>query len=154
MANIPVMRTVLQRSVRGALRLSGIAALGLLAACSNFSFGPDISTRNTTTITQPSDQQVLPAASGEPIGSGPVRVALLLPVSGDLANVGISMANGARLAMEFIQSSPTVADNITLVLKDTQGDPQVATRMASEAVSEGASLILGPLRGESVQASP
>lgn len=146
-------RAVWRRSIRGAACALGLAAAGLLAACSNFSFGPDITTRNTTTVNQPSMQQALPAAAGEPIGTGPVRVALLLPVTGDLANVGISMANGARLAMEFVQSSPSVADNITLVLKDTAGDPQQAARMAGEAVSEGASLILGPLRGESVQAA-
>ncbi len=138
-------------------RIAAIAAsaatMVLLSACSNFSFGPNIETRNTSVSQLPSTNQVLPAAAGEPIGNGPVRVALLLPVSGDLSNVGISMANGARLAMEFIQSSPTVADNITLVLKDTKGDPAIAGRMASEAVAEGASLILGPLRAESVRAA-
>lgn len=138
--------------LRGATLMAGAAALTLISGCSNFSFGPTIETRSTLSQL-PSSQQALPAAAGEPIGVGPVRVALLLPVTGDLANVGISMANGARLAMEFIQSSPTVGDNITLVLKDTQGDPIIAGRMASEAVSEGASLILGPLRAESVRSA-
>lgn len=147
------MRTALKKTAHVVVKGIGVAALAIVAGCSNFSFGPDAPSRSTTTINQPSQQQTLPAAAGEPIGNGPVRVALLLPVTGDLSNVGISMANGARLAMEFIQSSPTVGNNITLVLKDTQGDPQVAARVASEAVSEGASLILGPLRGESVQAA-
>lgn len=141
---------------RGFLRTLGLivggSALAVVAGCSNFNFGPNINTQNQNTLsTLPSTQQVLPAAAGEPIGTGPVRVALLLPVTGDLSNVGISMANGARLAMEFIQSSPSVADNITLVLKDTRGDPAIAGQMASQAVAEGASLILGPLRAESVR---
>lgn len=134
------------------VRVGAIVALAAITACSNFSFGPSVSTRNVGPGLQPTDQLALPTAAGEPIGNGPVRVALLLPVTGDVANVGISMANGARLAMEFVQSNPNVTDNITLVLKDTRGDPATATRMASEAVSEGASLILGPLRAESVRA--
>lgn len=136
-------------------RIAGVAAsvlaLTLVAACSDFTFGPSISTNNVTTTQLPTSQ-ALPPASGEPIGTGPVRVALLLPVTGDVANVGISMANGARLAMEFIEKSPSVNGNITLVLKDTAGDPIQASRAANEAVAEGASLILGPLRAESVRA--
>lgn len=134
-------------------KAGGIAGVLALTACSNFGFGPSIETRGPTTPQVPSEQQSLPPAAGEPIGNGPVRVALLLPVSGDLANVGISMANGARLAMDFIETSSNVSDNITLVLKDTRGDPNTARQMASAAVDEGASLILGPLRAESVQAA-
>lgn len=135
---------------RSVMLAAGTMALALISGCSSFNFGPDIATRNITTSQLPSTGQTLPAAAGEPIGSGPVRVALLLPVTGDKSSVGISMANGARLAMEYVQSNPTVTDNITLVLKDTAGDPAIASRMASEAVSEGASLILGPLLAESV----
>ncbi len=136
--------------------LFAIFVLALLSACSNFSFGPQIGTGPLTTTAQlPSDQQTLPPAAGEPIGTGNVRVALLLPISGNdaLANVGVSMANGARLAMEFIQKNPSIASNITLVLKDTSGDSSIAAKKASEAINEGASLILGPLRAESVRAA-
>lgn len=137
---------------RNAMRIAGALSIVALSSCSNFSFGPDIGTSNITTAQVPG-AQVLPAAAGEPIGTGPVRVALLLPVTGEggLANVGISMANGARLAMEFIAQSPSIAGNITLVLKDTAGSPAIAGQKASEAVSEGASLILGPLRADSVR---
>ena len=133
-------------------RIAAVLAVMALTACTGFNFGPNVTTRTVGTGLQPTDQQ-LPAAAGEPIGNGPVRVALLLPVTGDLANVGISMANGARLAMNFIQSSPNVGQNITLVLKDTRGDATIAGQVASEAVREGASLILGPLRAESVRAA-
>lgn len=140
--------------LKSAALAAGMMILAQVSGCSSISFGPDIST-TTTTVSQLPGNQVLPAAAGEPIGTGPVRVALLLPVTGDdgLANVGISMANGARLAMEFIAQSPTVGDNITLVLKDTAGNPAIASRKASEAVSEGASLILGPLRADNVRAA-
>ena len=63
------------------------------------------------------------------------------------------MANGAQLAMDFIQSNAQIGDNITLVVKDDQGDPGIASRQASAAVAEGASLILGPLKADWVRAA-
>ncbi len=97
----------------------------------------------------------LPLAQGQTFGTGPTRVALLLPLTGDPAvtAVGISMAHGAELAMDYIASNGSIADNITLVLKDTGTTPQGATAAAAQAVSEGASLILGPLRADQVTAA-
>jgi len=135
-----------------ALRALGLSALVALSACSGmsiptFSGGGNPAER----INQPA--QSLPAASGRTVGSGPVRVAMLLPLTGDVASVGTSMSNAASLAMDYIASSPNAGNNITLVIKDTQGNPAVASQKASEAVSENASLILGPLKAESVQSA-
>jgi len=134
------------------------AALGLVmgvvtlvSGCSSLSF-PQISNPFPSAATQ-LPGQTLPAAAGQVIGTGPVRVALLLPLSGDVASVGISMANAAQLAMEFIARNPDIGENITLVIKDTIGSPTVASQKASEAIGEGASLILGPLKAESVNAA-
>lgn len=97
----------------------------------------------------------LPSVEGQTIGNGPVRVAMLLPLSGDasLTNVGQSMANGAQMAMEFIAGNANMHDNITLVIKDTGASAQGAAQAASQAVQEGASLILGPLRADQVTAA-
>ena len=97
----------------------------------------------------------LPAVSGQSFGTGPVRVALLLPLSGDpsLTNVGLSMQNGAQLAMEFIAGNANMQDNITLVVKDTGTSAQGAAAAASQAIQEGASLILGPLKADQVTAA-
>ncbi len=123
---------------------AGIAAL--LAGCSNFSFGPsNISTRNIGVGQSP--------AVGTTSGTGAVKVALILPQTGDVASVGTSMVNGAQLAMDYIQSNPQIPSNITLIVKDSQGDATMASRQASTAVSEGVSLILGPLKAECVQAA-
>ncbi len=132
-----------------------IGAMSLVSACSNFSFGPDIGTSNISNFPQQSFNQILPNASGEIIGSGEVRVALLLPLSGSagLSSVGISMANGAKLAMDFINNNPSIASNITLVIKDTKGDANIASNLATQAVNEGASLILGPLKAQNVIAA-
>lgn len=96
----------------------------------------------------------LPLAQGQTIGTGPVRVALLLPLSGDpaLATIGTSMANGAQMAMEFIAASGKPG-NITLVIKDTGTAANGGSAAASQAVSEGASLILGPLKADQVTAA-
>lgn len=90
----------------------------------------------------------LPSARGDIVGSGPVRVAMLLPLSGGSAAVpGRAMAAASRMAMEIAGA------NIQLVIKDTGGTAAGARRAAQEAVSEKASLILGPLLAESVQAA-
>ena len=93
--------------------------------------------------------------AGKTYGKGQVRVALLLPLSGDagLVTVGTSMANASELAMQFVETSPNIGDNITVVLKDTGATAAGAAQAASEAVSEGASLILGPLRADQVTAA-
>lgn len=129
------------------------SALALLGCTMPVRMGPmDDFAAPVTSVPQ---RAALPPAQGEVIGSGPVRVALLLPLSGNpsLASVGNSMLNSTRLAMAYIASSPTIGDNIEIVVKDTGGDPQRAASAAGQALAEGASLILGPLRAEEVRAA-
>ncbi len=130
----------------------GLVTVALLAACSTggLNFGPSGTTSGGTT-----SSDTLPTASGRTFGSGPVRVALLLPLSGDpsLVQVGTSLANASELAVDFIQNSGTIQDNITVVVKDTGDGAGGATQAAREALAEGASLILGPLRADQVTAA-
>lgn len=132
-------------------RLAGAASVTLvLAACSvggmmNFPVGGGAS----------ADPTALPAATGTVFGKGPVRVALLLPLTGQstLKTVGTSMANAAQLAVESIEKSDTLPDNITVILKDTGSTAAGAAQATSQAIQEGASLILGPLRADQVTAA-
>jgi len=125
----------------------GLCAAALLSACSpgGFSFGPGGG--GTTT-------QSTPTMAGRTFGKGPTRVALLLPLSGDanLASVGQSLANASELAINFVETNPNIAENITVVLKDTGGSTAGATQAAQQALGEGVSLILGPLRADQVTA--
>lgn len=127
--------------------LSGLSLL-TLSACTAGSFdfggGPN---------GPPDNGMDLPLAEGQTFGAGPVRVALLLPLTGDAAAVGTSMAHGAELAMDFIAQNASINDNITLVLKDTGSSAQAAAAAAQQAIGEGASLILGPLRADQVTAA-
>lgn len=77
----------------------------------------------------------------------PVRVAILLPLSGGAAPVGDAMLNAAQLAL-FEFDNP----NVLLIPKDTSGDPAKAAQATREAISEGADIILGPLFASSVAA--
>jgi ABC-type branched-subunit amino acid transport system substrate-binding protein len=126
--------------------LAGGLSLLSLSGCSSFDFDfPRLPIGGPTP----------PATTGETLGSGPVRVALLLPLTGDasLSAVANSMRNGAALAMDFIGSNGAMQDNITLSIKDTGPGASGAAAAASQAVSEGAALILGPLKAEQVTAA-
>ena len=80
-------------------------------------------------------------------GAQPVRVALLLPLTGPAASTGQAMLDAAQLAL-FEFNNP----NILLIPKDTGGDPARAELVANQAISEGADIILGPLFAGSVAA--
>lgn len=130
----------------------GVAAAMLLASCTpgGFSFGGAGSGPVATTQTR-----AVPTISGRSFGQGPVRVALLLPLSGDpgLVTVGTSMANASEVAIAFIESNANIGENITVVLKDTGPTAAGAAQAATQAMGEGASLILGPLRADQVTAA-
>lgn len=78
---------------------------------------------------------------------GKVRVALLLPLTGDAETIGKAMMNIATLAVFDLAD-----DRFDLRPLDTQGTPAGARAAAERAVSEGAQLILGPLFSESFAA--
>ena len=96
----------------------------------------------------PSGIRGAPIAPPTPVADDDtVRVDLLLPMSGPNAKLGEAMLNAAQLALfDFADN------NFELALHDTAGDPFFATEAAQKAVSEGASLIIGPLLGRSVRA--
>lgn len=80
--------------------------------------------------------------------SGAVKVAILLPLSGPNANVGQSMLQAAQLAVFDMGY-----DNFELMPQDTQGTASGASTATSEAIRNGAQLILGPLFAEEVRAA-
>lgn len=90
----------------------------------------------------------VPPAVGAVIGNGPVRVALILPLSGQgqAAVAAQSMRNAADLALGEIANP-----EITVLVKDDRGTPEGAREAAGEAITEGAELIIGPLFAGSVR---
>ena len=96
----------------------------------------------------PDQQPALPP--GTSIGTGTVKIALILPLSaqGNAAGVAASMKNAAEMALlEF--NNP----NIQILVKDDGGSPGGARQAAQQAIDEGAELILGPLFAQAVSAT-
>lgn len=93
------------------------------------------------------DQSAGPQQQPSALGSGQVKVGLLLPLSAS-GNAGVaaqSMRNSAELALAEFQNP-----NIQLLVKDDNGSAQGAQQGAQQAVDEGAEIILGPLFALSV----
>jgi ABC-type branched-subunit amino acid transport system substrate-binding protein len=76
-----------------------------------------------------------------------VKVAILLPLSGEHKKIGQQMLNAAQMALFDVGDQ-----NFELMPKDTQGDAQIAVMAANDAINQGAKLILGPLFSEEVKA--
>lgn len=125
------------QAVRAA-RTWTIAALAILflAACSS--------------IDVPTVDEALPPVAGEILGTGTVRVAMLLPLSatGNAAQLAKDMRNAADLALREFPNS-----NLQILIKDDRGTPDGARAAASAALAEGAQLILGPVFAQAVVAT-
>ena len=135
------------RGRRRLLTAFGIAAAALaLAACSSTSL-------NQYSEAQPGPQPQAQPVEAPPapgtIGTGQIRVGLILPLSAP-GNAGVaaqSMKNAAEMALaEFKQP------NIQLLVNDDGGTPQGASAAAQQAIAGGAEIIVGPLFAQSVTA--
>jgi ABC-type branched-subunit amino acid transport system substrate-binding protein len=87
---------------------------------------------------------VAPQADGD---FPPVKVALLLPLSGQSEALGQAMLQAAQLALFDLG-----ANTFELLPRDTGGTATGARSAAQDVLNEGASLILGPLFSGSVSA--
>lgn len=98
--------------------------------------------------TQPST--ATPSRQGATIGTGQVKVGLVLPLSasGNASIAAQSMKNAAEMALAEFQNP-----NIQLLVKDDAGSAQGAQQGAQQALDEGAEIILGPLFAASVPAT-
>lgn len=119
-------------------RIGGLlAGAALLSGCLGSSLGdfPGQSINNGAA----------PVASGEVLGSGSVRVGLLLPLSGGNSAIASVFKNAAELALANFPNA-----DVQLLVKDTQGTAQGGRLAAQTAISEGAELLLGPVFSSAV----
>lgn len=89
-----------------------------------------------------------PSVVGNRIGSGTVKVALVLPLNGQGAAIGSAMRNAAQLAYDESQQP-----DLTILVEDDRGNPDGAREAAQNAVKQGADIVLGPLFAANVQAA-
>ena len=87
-------------------------------------------------------------AVGEPLGSGPVRVGMILPLTqnGAPSPVGVSMRNAAQMAIEEF-----AGPSITLMVEDDRSTPDGAGQAAQAELGAGAGLLLGPVYANDVR---
>jgi hypothetical protein len=120
----------------------------LLSACSSVQ-----QTLTNNYSTGPASEQppgpAGPAQQPQAIGTGGVKVGLILPQSA-AGNAGLaaqSMKNAAEMAYAEFQNP-----NVQLLIKDDAGSAAGAQQAAQQALNEGAEIIIGPLFAVSVPA--
>ncbi len=69
-----------------------------------------------------------------------VKIGLLVPLTGDNAEIGKEIVKATRLALKDINS-----DKLEIYPKDTQSDPNKTLRSANELKQLGINLIIGPV---------
>ena len=142
--------TMAKRGLAGwaARALAGGAAAALAGCTSSglgVSSGPDVA---AAPVPQVQAQPLTGPTVGETVGSGPVRVGLILPLtqSGSPSAVGASIRNAAQLAVE-----ESGMNDVTMMIVDDHGTPEGAAQAAQAVVGAGAEIILGPLLAADVR---
>jgi len=121
------------------LALAGCNSAGFDFSGSGPTPSPEI---NSAPVPQVQSQPLSSPTVGEVLGTGPVRVGLILPLTqnGAPSAVGVSLRNAAQLAIE-----ESGLNDITLMIVDDRGTPDGAAQAAQSEISAGAQIILGPL---------
>jgi branched-chain amino acid transport system substrate-binding protein len=144
----------------GSLRFLVVAAALGLTSCGSFTSGQSSSSNDFVASVPVTPVQSEPlsgppgtppaTAGGDQLGTGPIHVAMILPLTQDAGTpsvVGASLRNAADLAI-----SETGGSDVTIFIKDDRSTPDGASAAAQAAVSEGDELILGPLFSPNVRA--
>ena len=131
-------------------RAGGLACVAaLLSACTQISVGGPQAGPNDGVMAAPvTPVQTHPAAAASTIGSGPTKVALILPMTqnGSPSTVGTSLKNAAELAY-----SESGSNDLTILVRDDRGTPDGAREATQAALNEGAEIVLGPLFANDVR---
>jgi ABC-type branched-subunit amino acid transport system substrate-binding protein len=122
----------------------------LLGACAGVQQGLSSFSNPFSSGSQAPPVAAGPAQQPLAVGTGQVKVGLLLPLSatGNAGVAALSMKNAAEMALAEFQNP-----NIQLLIKDDGGSPQGAQQGTQQALDEGAEIILGPLFALSVPAT-
>ena len=137
--------------------LSMLVALGLLIASCSAVQKISGSTAPAPKPSAPvvSDGRVVLPKGTIPANAKPVKIALLVPLSGESMAIGNAMLDAATMAV-FDSYVGTPAEQIRarviLMPKDTGNTPADAVRVTKQAIEQGATFIVGPLFSQSVSA--
>jgi branched-chain amino acid transport system substrate-binding protein len=78
--------------------------------------------------------------------AGTIKIAMVLPLSGDLGQFGEEIYNGAVIAAEAYRSE--TGKSIELTPYDTKGDPINAARLIKKIAETSTDCVIGPLTSE------
>ncbi len=131
------------------------ASLLALSACSPPAKGPARVAKPARSDDTPMVKSENPIPSRGVItpGTPAIKVALLVPLSGDSLSVGNAMMDAANMALyDSYLSVPSneIRSQIILLPKDTGSTAADAPRVAKQAIDQGATFIIGPLFSQSV----
>lgn len=134
----------------------GMMACALLAGCSSGGnsvapnpFGTDSTRSDITTVpTTAVEQAPLDNLGGGTPGLAKVMLILPLSATGNAGKTAQSMQNAAEMAVAELQSPA-----FELITLDDKGTQAGAAEAATQAIAQGANLILGPLFAPSVVAA-
>ncbi|MEX3010977.1 penicillin-binding protein activator [Hoeflea sp. TYP-13] len=141
------MKRIFCTTPRIPAKLLLLSAALFLSACQAVNYGLPGSGSTGTTPTVVSLPVKTGPASGEVLGTGQTRVALLLPMT--------APGNGSAIASEYRNAAELAITTrgehtMELVIKDTGGTAAGAIARTEEAVREGSAIILGPVFSGSV----
>lgn len=132
-------------------------ALLVLAGCSRTGVGYGLERagryiRTGTAVVPPAAKAQMPDKQGHVAEvvkpkAAPVKIGILLPLTGEHAQLGQAMLNAAQLALFNVAH-----DEFSLVPYDTGGSVEGARQAAQKVLSDDVHLVLGPVFAESVRA--
>jgi ABC-type branched-subunit amino acid transport system substrate-binding protein len=130
------------------LRARQVIACGLAAALAACSGGPSFGPSGGGNLAAPTTPVESKPLEGATLGSGPVRVGLILPLTQGTGPsvVGTSLRNAAELAI-----SEAGGNDITVIVEDDQSTPDGTRAATQAALNDGADLIVGPLYASNVR---
>ncbi len=120
-----------------------LLATATLTGCSSVGSIPYLSDMSP----QKTEEQVAPPVSNAGINT-PVKVTMLLPLSGRDASLGEAMQNAATMAFEDQGYSA-----FELLFEDTESTPSGAAAAAKKAVQSGSAMVIGPIFADETRAA-
>ncbi len=131
-------------NIRQMCRFGGVAAIALALAACDASHSANRATRPTTVTPPPRIAGVqAPSTPVAPLRVGPIRIALLAPLSGEFQDAGRDLSNGA--AMGLLEAPSGSAEILAF---DTAGDIAKTTAALKAAIAAEADIVIGPLFGK------